>query len=491
MISREKKSLALGLALGLALAFAGGVAVRRFGRGASVHAAAAAVAPAEPAPAAAHIETITVAARELGGSFETVGQAVEPETHLAVIPSRVAGRIDKLLVNFTGENVRRGQVVAEIYSPELASAVEEYRLALDSRTRMAQALPAASSSADDVVASSRRRLELLGLTPAQLQDLPTARPISVDLPIYATASGLVTERKVAQGQYVNAGDPLFTVADLSSIWIKADVYESDLPRVRLGQNVLITADALPGSTLRGRVSFIDVSVKQETRTAAVRVDVANPGLRLRPGMFVRARFESARKEVLAIPRSAVVDAGERQLVYVAAADGQYNPREVKLGAADGDFYAVLAGLSAGERVVAQGAFLLDSQTRLSDGMSGMFGGAKKFAPGDKTAPAYQLKVTFQPDPPRAGKNAVVVTLADPAGKPLPEAKVKLALVMPAMPSMNMPEMRAGADLAWNAARGTYAGEIAVPMAGPYNVVAQALLGGQAVAETHAHVNVTQ
>ena len=491
MISREKKSLALGLALGLALAFAGGAAARRFARESSVHAATAAAAPADPTPAAMNIETVNVVSRQLGGSFETVGQAVEPETRLAVIPSRVAGRIDKLLINFTGENVRRGQVVAEIYSPELASAVEEYRLALDSRQRMAQALPAAAAGADDLVASSRRRLELLGLTAAQIQNLATARQTTVDLPIYATASGLVTERKVAQGQYVNAGDALFTVADLSSIWIKADVYESDLPRVRLGQDVRITADALPGSTLRGLVSFIDVSVKQETRTAAVRVDVANPGLRLRPGMFVRAQFDSPRKEVLAIPRSAVVDAGERQLVYVAAADGQYTPRAVKLGVADGDSYPVLAGLSAGERVVAQGAFLLDSQTRLSDGMSGKFGGAREFSPRDNTTPAYQLKVTFQPDPPRAGKNAVVVTLADAAGKPLSDAQVKLALVMPAMPSMNMPEMRATADLAWNAARAAYTGEIAVPMAGPYNVVAQAVRGGQAAAETHAHVNVSQ
>jgi hypothetical protein len=207
-------------------------------------------------------------------------------------------------------------------------------------------------------------------------------------------------------------------------------------------------------------------------------------------MFVRAQFLSPKQAVLAIPRSAVVDTGSRRIVYVASAGNEYTPREVSLGDPGNDFYPVLAGLREGERVVANGAFLVDSQTRLSGAMSGMFGGAKEFKNEKQPAPAdaYKLEVQFQPDPPHAGNTSVLVPLADAAGKPVADAQVKVSFVMPAMPSMNMPEMRAAADLHWDAARKAYTGTVAVPMAGPYNVVAQASRAGRLLAEAHARTN---
>ena len=173
------------------------------------------------------------------------------------------------------------------------------------------------------------------------------------------------ERKVTQGQYVREGDVLYTVADLSTVWVKADVYEADLPRVRTGQSVEIAAEMLP-TKLSGRVNFIEPMLNPQTRTVPVRIQVANPGLRLRPGMFVNATFTTTGgQEVLAVPRSAVLDAGTRKLVYVARENGVFEQRQVKLGAAGEEFYPVLSGVKEGERVVTHGSFLIDSQDRKS------------------------------------------------------------------------------------------------------------------------------
>jgi hypothetical protein len=173
----------------------------------------------------------------------------------------------------------------------------------------------------------------------------------------------VTGRKVTQGQYVNAGEVLFTVTDLSSIWVKADVYQPDVPSVHSGQSVEITADSLPGTSLHGRVGFLDTSIAPQTRTASARIEVPNPSMRLRPGMFVQVKFAApAGHDVLAIPRSAVLDTGMRKFVYVAKGNGEFEGRQVRLGASGTDYYPVLAGLKEGERIVSQGSFLIDSQT---------------------------------------------------------------------------------------------------------------------------------
>lgn len=501
MTAREKKLVGIGLAIGLAIAIAA-VAALRFVPAESVQAQAGHSHAAMPAPAAdaqpsgvhlsseeqnaAGLQTAEVTRQTIGGGFDTVGQVAEAETQLATVSARVGGRIDRLLVNFTGQNVRRGETVALIYSPELNSAAEEYRLAVESRKQLSAANADAIAGANDLVASSRKRLELLGATEQQIAGIERSSQTTMDLPIFSDASGVVTERKVTQGQYVNAGDTLFTLADLGTVWVKADVYEADLPRVHMGQAVEITADALPNAKLRGRVGFVDVGINPQTRTASVRVQVANPGLRLRPGMYARAHFVAGENPVLAVPRSAVVDNGTRKLVYVSRGNGDYEAREVKLGAPTDDAYPVISGLREGERVVVNGAFLLDSQTRLTGGMSGMFGGSKEFEKHSSSASAYKLQLEQPTEPRAAAENRVVVTLADASGKAVADAQVKVTFVMPAMPSMNMPEMRASADLQWDG--NAYVGKITPPMAGPYSVTVEASRAGQTLAESHARLN---
>jgi RND family efflux transporter MFP subunit len=443
------------------------------------------------------VETVEVRRRNLQRALMAVAKVDEPEAQLASISARIGGRIDKLYLDFTGQQVQRGQTIASLYSPEVFSTAEEYRLALENRKRLGTgAEPLAMSGAEDLVNASCRRLELWGLTPQQLDEIASSAKPQIELPVYSNVSGIVTERKVTQGQYVNAGEVLFTVTDLSTIWVRADVYQPDLLSVHTGQSVEITSDSLPGTSLHGRVGFLDTSINPQTRTASARIEVPNPGMRLRPGMFVQVKFAApAGHDVLAIPRSAVLDTGMRKFVYVAKSNGEFEGRQVQLGPAGTDYYPVLAGLKEGERIVSQGSFLIDSQTRIIGGMTGMFGGSKEFDhgqadQGQTPAPAVpQIRFAFRSDPetPRGNSDATLhVSVLDASGKPVTDVQVKVMLIMPAMPAMGMGEMRATSDLTWK--HSDYAGTIKVPTAGSWNVEVNASRNGQRLGSYHARLN---
>ena len=522
MTHHEKKLLGTGLALGLALAFVAYAATRLWHPERSAAQTQETPNPkyetaanqttsqsAEHVPAQADasgssiqldpkeeanigVETVEVRRRNLQRSLMAVAKVDEPETQLASISARIGGRINKLYLDFTGQQVRRGQTIASLYSPEVFSTAEEYRLALENRKRLGTgAEPLAVSGAEDLVSASRRRLELWGLTTQQLDEIASSAKPQIELPIYSTVTGIVTERKVTQGQYVNAGEVLFTVTDLSTIWVKADVYQPDLPSVHTGQRVEITSDSLPGTVLHGRVGFLDTSINPQTRTASARIQVPNPSMRLRPGMFVQVIFAApAGHDILAIPRSAVLDTGTRKFVYVAKSNGEFEGRQVQLGPAGTDYYPVLGGLKEGEHIVSQGSFLIDSQTRITGGMTGLFGGSKEFDHGQAQTPAVsQVKIAFRSDPetPRGNSDATLhVTLLDSSGKPVSDAQVKVTLIMPAMPAMGMGEMRAASDLIWKGS--DYVGTIKVPTAGSWNVEVNASRNAQLLGSYHARMN---
>ena len=419
-----------------------------------------------------------------------VARVEEPETQLASISARIGGRIDKLHVDFTGQQVRRGQPIAEIYSPEVVTSAEEYKLAIENRKRLGVGAESqAISGADDLIGASRRRLELWGLTTRQIETIATSDKPQIDLTIYSSASGIVTDRRVTVGQYVNTGDILYTLTDLSSVWVKADVYEADLPQLRVGQEVQVSTDSSPDAKLRGRVSFIEPMVNAQTRTTVARIQVANPGMRLRPGMFVRARFAVSDQHSLAVPRSAVVDTGTRKLVYVAKGNGIFESRDVELGPATDNLYPVVSGLRQGDSIVTEGNFLLDSQTRITGGMSGMFGGSKEFDQQSATAESAQWKVTLRSDPatPKGGSDTSLhVSVQDAAGKIVPDAQVQMILFMPAMPVMGMGEMREAATLRW--AGSEYVGSIRVPMSGTWMVTVEVSRGGQQLTSYRTSLN---
>jgi RND family efflux transporter MFP subunit len=454
--------------------------------------------PAEITAAGVQVAEVRTAA--LKTDIDAFGRVEQPEAQLAAVSARIGGRVDKLYVQYTGESVRRGQAVADVYSPEVATAVEDYQLAQENRKQLRDSDDAgARAQADARVSASQRKLELWGVNKEQI-DAPETGGVP-HTTLYASASGSVVERKVTQGQYVNAGDTLFTVADLSQVWIKADVYEEQLPQIRSGQQVDITSEALPNRTLHGHVDFIEPEANPQTRTVPVHVHVANPGMRLLPGMFINATFISrAPTESIVVPRSAVLDTGTRKIVYVAHPNGVFEAREVAVGAPSDDLFPVTSGLTLGDKVVLSGNFLIDSQAHLSSGMSGMYGGSKEFAasvassaaqtPASGSSAATTAKINLQADTPlKAGAdNTVNVTVVGLDGKPITDAHVTVTLVMPAMPAMGMPEMRSTFELPWSASKQMYVGKGQPGMPGSWSVTIEASRNGTVISTYRTHLS---
>jgi Cu(I)/Ag(I) efflux system membrane fusion protein len=419
--------------------------------------------------AQAGIRTVEAGYEPLAERITTVGTVTFDERRLARISSKLKGmsRVDRLAVNFTGTLVKQGDVLAEVYNPELFQAVRELLLAQQrSREAAAVSTPAARSllgGGPDLVRLSAEKLELWGITRAQVDEILRTGKAEARMPILAPIGGVVVKKNVFEGQYVSEGEPLFEVADLSRVWVQAQVYEDQVSFVRVGQEVEATVEAYPGEVFPGKVAFRDPALNPATRTLGVRYDLENADGRLQPGMFATVTLKApvaespafrerlaatptpptdveatpeqqdicpvtrsklgsmgepikvalaSRKvwvccggcserlkaepdkylarlgarpanQVLAVPESAVIDTGDRKVVYVESETGVYEGREVVLGPRVGDRFPVLEGLSPGEKVAASGAFLIDAETRLNPGPVPAGAGA---GPGP-TAPA--------------------------------------------------------------------------------------------------------
>jgi Cu(I)/Ag(I) efflux system membrane fusion protein len=321
------------------------------------------------------VATVPVTREDLSDEIRAVGTIEADETKLERVAARVSGRVERLHANFTGQPVRRGAPLFDLYSPDLVATQGEYLLALENQRRLAGASAEAVQSARSLVAASRDRLRLWGISAEQILALERSGRPDLSLTYRSPVSGTVVQKNVVEGQYVQEGTDLYLLADLSSVWMVAQVYEFELGRLRVGQPVTATVSALPGSELKGKVVFIEPTLERETRTARVRIVLPNPRGDLKPGMFADARLAVALGPSLSVPKSAVIDTGTRQLVYVETGAGTFTPRQVRLGAAAGDRRVVLDGLREGEKVVAAGNFFVDSQAQLAGGASIQWSGA--------------------------------------------------------------------------------------------------------------------
>ncbi|HEX3553842.1 MAG TPA: efflux RND transporter periplasmic adaptor subunit [Thermoanaerobaculia bacterium] len=334
------------------------------------------------AVSAAGVTTAEVKPATLHHAVRAAGTLQTDETTLVHVAARVAGRLDHLYLNFTGEPVRRGAPIYAIYSPDLVASGREYVLALGNLARSREGGDAGYvESAESLVQAATTRLSLWGLGRDQIDQIARTRQAETDLVVRAPISGTVLEKKVVQGQYVTEGQDLYLLADLSRLWLSAKVYEQDLGGVKAGQEAVATLAAFPGRQLRGRIRFIDPLLDPATRTAGVRIELPNPGGALKPGMFANAELQVDLGQGLAIPKSAVIDAGVRQLVYVRLGPTRFAGREVRLGQTAGDLVQVLQGLSEGEQVVTSANFLIDSQSQLATGQSIQWGGASEVKKG--------------------------------------------------------------------------------------------------------------
>ncbi len=377
----------------------------------------------EHARAMASVETVPVERRQITHEIRAVGKVEYNESALAVINSRVEGYIEKLYVDFTGVQVKKGDHLVEIYSPDLVLAQRELLVGLEGQANNA------------LVEASKLKLLRWGMTTAQVEELIRRRQVSERMTLYSPIDGTVTERMAVQQAMVKSGEMLYKLANLDSLWVYLDIYESELGWVQQGQDVTIQAEAYPSEAFSGRIWFINPVLTEASRTVKVLVNIANTDQKLKPGMFVSATIRvpvladgqaaptglggqftchmhpqilqaqagacprcgmdlvvipggntkptDAELNVLAVPISAVLDSGTRKLVYVEHEIGEFMPMEVTLGPRAGDFYPVLAGLKEGEKVVVRGNFLLDSQFQIQ-GLPSLF-----YAKGQAPAAGHQ------------------------------------------------------------------------------------------------------
>jgi Cu(I)/Ag(I) efflux system membrane fusion protein len=330
---------------------------------------------------------VKVQREPLTRSIRTVGEILAPEQNVRDVTPKVAGYVERLDVNTTGESVRKGRPLLAIYSPDLVAAQEEFLTARRLATAVDSSAGEAWQAAQATLESARRRLAWWDVTPAQIARLERTGEVAKNITLVSPVGGIVLEKNVLEGQRVMPGDKLYRIADLSEVWVEGEMFEQDLKFVRPGTQAHIEVSAYPGEHVMGRVSFVYPTVDVHSRTNRVRITVPNRDLRLKPGMFATIYFDSDLSERYpSVPMAAVIATGERNLVFVRDSTGMLSPREVVLGARAEDRVQVLGGLSEGETIVGSANFLVDAESRLAATGSSM-PGMQHMSPPKAAAPA--------------------------------------------------------------------------------------------------------
>jgi Cu(I)/Ag(I) efflux system membrane fusion protein len=317
------------------------------------------------------IQTATARRGTLARSIRTAGEVKADEARVHLVQVRVSGWVEKLFVGSRGQAVRRGQPLLSLYSPELLATQEEFLRARESASRFAASeVPEVRRGGADLLEAARRRLLLFGAPESLVEALERSGQPQRAVTLESPATGFLTTKDVYAGAQVQPGATLFTVTDLSRVWVEGAVYEYEAPQVRLGQPARVTLSNGAAHAYAGRIAYVDPVLDPETRTLRVRVELENPGLALKPGMFADVELDAPAAEGVLVPDAAVLDAGTRQLVYVQTGEGRFAPRQVTVGARSGGQALILSGLKAGEVVVDRANFLLDSESRLRAAIAG-------------------------------------------------------------------------------------------------------------------------
>lgn len=329
----------------------------------------------------------TVALRPLSNEVRTVGTVVVNETRLAKVTPKFSGYVEKLYVNFVGQRVRRGEPLAEIFSPDLVAAEQELLVSARlSRTLGASTVPGVPGNTTDLLAAAKERLRLWDVSDTQINAVLTSGRPKRTVTISAPASGFVIDKKVVQGQSIQAGTELYTIADLSDVWVEAQLREEDAGRVATGATATLDFTSYPGRPFAGRVTYIDPMLGETARTVKARITVLNTDARLKPGMYATVVLNSSTQSALTVPRSAVVQTGERALVFVDLGNGKLNAQTVRLGRTGGDYVEILSGLTSGQRVVTSAQFLIDSESNVAEVMRSMIGVGRQGGAMSNTTP---------------------------------------------------------------------------------------------------------
>lgn len=427
------------------------------------------------------VKTGFVEPRKVQDEIRTVGNVEADETQLADVQVRFSGWVQKVYADATYKAVRQGQPLLTIYSPDLVAAEQEYLVANELATQ--RGTHGGSHGSESLLSAATERLKRWQIPEREISRLKKSGKVSREIEIDSPVSGIVIDRKAFPNMYVEPSTKLYAVADLSTVWVYAEVFQNEIGKVKVGNPASVTVDAYPGETFPARVSFIWPEVDRTTRSARVRLEIPNPQMKLLLGMYVDVKISVPLGDQLAIPASGVFQSGTRQIAFVVHGGGSFEPREIELGARAGDDFIVLKGLEAGERIVTSANFLIDSESQLQAAL----GSFAPPPPGVGTAAAMNapqaatLDYASDPATPRMGSNNFRVKLTGAGGAAIAGAQVTVTFFMPAMPAMGMAAMRNVVTLN-DTGGGLYEGEGEVQMGGTWQVTVLATKAGQTVAQ---------
>ncbi len=439
------------------------------------------------------VTTATAEVQDVSNDLQVPGNVDVDERNLAYVQTRFPGWIQKVFVNATYQYVRRGQPLFTIYSPELVSTEQEYMLAKENQQALAGDIHGrAEKESGWLLQAAADRLTQFGVPSSEIARLEKTGTVQHDITVESPASGYITEYNALPNAYVQTATKLYTVADLFNVWVYANVYQTDVGQLKPATPATVTVDAYPGRSFRGRIDQILPQVDPATRTVRVRFVFSNPGLALKPGMFVSVNINVPLGRQLVIPASAVLQTGTREIAFLDHGGGYLEPREIETGPRLDDHVIVLKGLRAGDRVISSANFLVDSEAQLQAAVG-------SFAPPPPGAgaaasmnqPAVQAAVDFttQPSPPQKGSNILQVKLTSAEGKAITQAKVTVTFYMLAMPAMGMAATKKLATLA-EKGDGVYGGSVDLPSGGSYQVTVTAARDGKTIATKQLIVSAT-
>ena len=424
--------------------------------------------------------------KDLKDTIRTTGTVAIDERRLSYVQTRISGHIEKVFADATYQYVKKGQPLFTIHSPELVTAEREYLLAKQNAQNLSKStVPGVASGVTSLLESSRERLAQWEIPQQEIARLETTGQVEETLEIRSPVSGYITERNALPNLMVQPDTRLYTVADLSTVWVLAQIFQNDLGRIRVGSPASLTVDSYPGRVFGGRVDFIYPDVDMTTRTARARLVFSNSRLTLAPGMFVNVSMDVNLGKQLAIPVSGVLQSGSRQIVFVDRGSGYLEPREVQLGPQANDEYVVLKGLQAGEHIVTSANFLIDSESQLQAAIGSYVPpppGAGAAAAMNSSPPqsAAQIEFSTAPATPHKGTNLYRVRVTASDGSPVTGAQISVRSYMSAMPEMGMAAMNVVTPL-MEKGNGVYEGQVTLDSGGTWKVTVTALKNGAVLA----------
>ena len=437
------------------------------------------------------VTTAAVEFKNISDDLRVPGNVDIDEQKLSYVQTRFPGWIQNVFANATYQYVRKGQPLFTVYSPDLVSSQQEYLLARKNQKTVSQnGQNLAAQESGWLVQAAQERLRQFGIPDRAMSELEKTGTVERNITIESPVSGFITERNALPNAYVQPETKLYTIADLSTVWVYANVFQNDLGRLKPDDSALVTVDAYPGRQFHGRIDQILPQVDAATRTGRVRLVFPNSGVTLKPGMYVNVQIAMPLGRQLVVPSSAVLQSGERAVAFVDHGNGNLEPRTVVLGPQVNDAVVVVSGLKAGERVVSSANFLVDSEAQLQSAFQNFAPPAAQQPPTGTatTAEQIQFDLSTSPSPPNKGADTLRVRLAGADGKPATGLQVTAVLFMPAMPAMGMAAQHASATLI-EKGNGAYEGPVQLSSGGTWQMTITVRRGGQVVATKQLSLDV--